>query len=83
MARVESVVDAATGGVDLFARLGSDQHTNLRPESFVEVNLADRPFLNVVRLPETALHGDIIYVVRRKRWSPARLHLQVVLVMKS
>ena len=76
MARVESVVDAATGGVNLFARLeGLDQHTNLRPGIFVEVNLADRPFLNVVRLPETALHGDIIYVVRKSRLEPRKVTL--------
>lgn len=76
VARVESVVDAATGGVNLFARLeGLDQHTNLRPGIFVEVNLADRPFLNVVRLPETALHGDIIYVVRKSRLEPRKVTL--------
>lgn len=64
IARVESVVDAATGGVNLFARLdGLDRQTRLRPGIFVEVYLADRTYRNVVRLPETALHEDTVYTV--------------------
>ncbi|HAT36594.1 MAG TPA: hypothetical protein DCS82_12845 [Rhodospirillaceae bacterium] len=64
IARVESVVDAATGGVNLYAKLdGLDRQTRLRPGIFVEVYLSDRTYRNVVRLPETALHEDTVYTV--------------------
>ena len=66
--RVESVVDAATGGVNLYARIdGLSSRTRLRPGVFVEVYLADRPYIGVIRLPETALHGDTIYTVINNR----------------
>ena len=76
VARVESVVDAATGGVNLFARLnGLDQRTKLRPGIFVEVSLEDRPYLNVVQLPETALHDDTIYVIKNNRLQARKVKL--------
>ena len=66
--RVESVVDAATGGVNLYARIdGLSRKTRLRPGIFVEVFLADRPYLGVIRLPETAVHRDTVYTVVNNR----------------
>jgi membrane fusion protein, multidrug efflux system len=66
--RVESVVDAATGGVNLYARIdGLTSRTRLRPGIFVEVFLNDRPYRDVIRLPETALHDDTVYTVVNNR----------------
>jgi len=58
-------IDAASGGVDLYARLADiGAWQPLRPGAFVEVRLKDRPFTGVVLLPESALYGgDTVYVV--------------------
>ena len=63
--RVESEIDPASGGVDLYARIeGLVADGVLRPGAFVEVRLADRLYQGVVRLPESALHeGATVYVV--------------------
>lgn len=60
--RVERVIDridTGTGGVAIFVRLdGGSTEQPLRPGAFVEVNLPDRAYAGVYRLPATALHGD-------------------------
>lgn len=63
--RVGSEIDPESGGVDLYARIeGLAAGGVLRPGAFVEVNLADRLYQGVVRLPESALHeGSRVYVV--------------------
>jgi RND family efflux transporter MFP subunit len=63
--RAESRIDAAAGGVLLYARLdGLGLDTPLRPGAFVAVEVPDRTYQDVVRLPERALHGgDTVYVV--------------------
>lgn len=77
IARVESVVDAATGGVNLFATLdGLDRDTRLRPGIFVEVYLSDRTYRNVVRLPETAVHGDTVYIVTGNRLAARKVRVE-------
>lgn len=69
--RIDSEIDPASGGVTGFARLiddGSAGFQSLRPGAFVEVALADRKYRQVVRLPETALHGEeTIYAVVDER----------------
>lgn len=69
IARTESQVDAASGGIDLYARIdGTSLDTVLRPGIFVEVSVPDRNYLKVVRLPQSALHGrDTVYVVEEGR----------------
>ena len=67
--RVGSEIDPATGGVNLYARIETGgTATVLRPGAFVEVQIADRVYERVVRLPATAVYDDTrIYVVRDGR----------------
>ena len=76
VARTSARIDAASGGVDLYARLvDGGLETALRPGAFVEVELADRRYRQVVRLPESALHGDIVYAIVDGRLRPR--HVEV------
>ncbi len=63
--RIGADIASARGGVDVFARIGEADHpVSLRPGAFVEVNLPDRTFEQVVQLPDSAVfHGDTVYVV--------------------
>lgn len=71
--RVDGVIDAQSGGVDLYARIeGNDADGVLRPGAFVEVSIDDRLYRDVISLPESALHddgggGDHVYVVVNNR----------------
>ncbi|MCH8090793.1 MAG: efflux RND transporter periplasmic adaptor subunit [Proteobacteria bacterium] len=62
--RIGGEIDPTSGGIDMFARIrAGGTETSLRPGAFVEVTLSDRLYRNVVRLPESALHGDdVVYV---------------------
>lgn len=75
--RISGKIDAASGGVDLFARLRNvGREDSLRPGAFVEVYLDDRLYRNVVRLPESALHGgDRVYVADHGRLDERRVEL--------
>lgn len=62
--RVAPTVTAATAGFDVFARIEGSGAANLRPGAFVEIGKSDRPFTNVVALPQSALHpGERVFVV--------------------
>ncbi|MBT4427610.1 MAG: efflux transporter periplasmic adaptor subunit, partial [Rhodospirillaceae bacterium] len=65
IARVGAEIDAASGGVQAYARIDSaGLQTALRPGAFVEVYLRDRHYRQVARLPESALHNDEkVYVI--------------------
>lgn len=66
--RAGARIDAASGGVDLYARIvGAGIDQPLRPGAFVEVMLSDHLYTKVARLKENALHGDTVYVVRESR----------------
>ena len=67
--RIQGEVDAAKGGVDLFARIDdAGPHTPLRPGAFVEVWFKDKLYEKLVRIPESALHpGSRIYVAEKGR----------------
>ena len=73
--RIQGEVDAAKGGVDLFARInGAAPGTPLRPGAFVEVWFKEKRYEKAVRIPETALHtGSRVFTVR-----DGRLHEQKV-----
>lgn len=57
-------IDAASGGIELYAELdlGKTQRM-LRPGAFVEVQMQGPRFENVVRLPEAAWHGGVVYMI--------------------
>jgi len=63
--RVGAEISAASGGVDVIARLGPlGAGTPLRPGAFVEVRLPDTRYAGVALLPETALYGqDTAYAI--------------------
>ena len=70
--RADGVVDAASGGVRVFARIEQEAaRVPLRPGAFVEVRIPDRVYRRAARLPETALvGGDTVYAVVDGRLEP-------------
>ena len=67
--RVSARISAASGGVDVYARLDLRQaKTPLRAGTFVEIYMKDRTYGNVARLPETSLYENkLVYVVKAGR----------------
>lgn len=70
--RIGAQIAADAGGISVFARLAPlDPDTPLRPGAFVEVELPDAVYEDVVRLPETALYdGHTVYVIADGRLAP-------------
>ena len=77
VARVGAQIDAASGGVELFAHIDDrDAASSLRPGAFVEVLIPDRTYANVARVPETVLHpGNVVYGVEDGRLVPRRAEI--------
>lgn len=73
--RVESEVQAASGGVEMFARLeGLDAASSLRPGAFVEISVPGPKFEDVIRIPEIALYGgDTVYRIVEGRLDAVRV----------
>lgn len=79
-ARIErsgSEVDAASGGINLYARIAkTGLATVLRPGIFVTVEVPDQVYRKVARAPASALHGnDMVYVIEKGRLVPRRVAL--------
>lgn len=75
--RLNAEIDAASGGIGVFARLiDPDPRTPLRPGAFVEVSVPGNMYRDVLRLPEDAL-GDnaTIYVVEDGRLVPRQVEV--------
>ena len=72
IARVESTIDPASGGVEIYAEVtGNPEGAPLRPGAFVTVLLADRLHREVAELPASALfHGDTVYAIEDGRLQP-------------
>lgn len=73
--RVAGQVTAATGGVEVIARI-TDPHREvpLRAGAFVEVLIPDRTFEGVIRLPSTALYdNDTVYVIKDNRLAATKI----------
>ena len=70
--RADGEVDAASGGVRVYARIEGDAaKVPLRPGAFVEVRIPDRVYRGATQLPETALvGGDTVYAVVDGRLEP-------------
>jgi multidrug efflux pump subunit AcrA (membrane-fusion protein) len=68
IARVAPEIDAATGGVTLYAVLENEQGDLLRPGTFVSVEIEGMAHENTLLVPETALYDDNhLYVIREGR----------------
>ncbi|MEL6290067.1 MAG: efflux RND transporter periplasmic adaptor subunit [Pseudomonadota bacterium] len=75
--RIGATIAAGQGGVTMIARIDTPtEPVPLRPGAFVEVELADRRYANVVRLPQTSLYdGNTVYVVEENRLAPRKVTL--------
>lgn len=75
--RIAAEITADSGGVEVFARVVDPRAAApLRPGAFVEVQMPDKVYPNVVRLPQTALYGgDTVYVVEDERLAARRVEL--------
>jgi RND family efflux transporter MFP subunit len=77
--RIDSAIDPRSGGVQLYARIEIERARDaLRPGAFVEVQIPDRTYENVIRLPKTAIYeGDIVYRIREGRLETASVEVLV------
>jgi len=75
--RVAAEISSETGGVDVYARVSDPRlPVPLRPGAFVEVQVEDRAYANVVRLPQTSLYGgDRVYVIAKDVLEPRTVEL--------
>jgi RND family efflux transporter MFP subunit len=75
--RVESTIDPASGGVEVFAAITDNpEGAPLRPGAFVEVLLPDQLYQQVALLPASALfHGDTVYAVEDGRLAARAVEL--------
>ena len=74
--RTGARIDPTSGGVPVYARLkGIDLQSPLRPGAFVEVQLKDRRYSDVARLPDSALYGDTVYAIEGDRLAARRVEV--------
>lgn len=72
--RIAPQIEAATGGVAVFAEVANIDGTPLRPGAFVEVRIPDQMYENVLVIPEPALFpNDTVYAVEDGRLSPREI----------
>ena len=76
--RVTAEIDAARGGIEVFARISDDALRSAallpRPGAFVEVSIEDKAYRDAARIPATAIYGtDTVYVVVDERLAPRRV----------
>ncbi len=69
ISRKGAKIDPATGGVQFYAKLEFDDRiTPLRPGAFVRIEIPDKDYVDVYRLPATAIENNkYIYIVEDKR----------------
>lgn len=66
--RIDAQINAAMGGVKIFAKLNDDGLKNLRPGNFVQVKIAGISYENSYKVPETAIYeSSHIFIVKNKR----------------
>ena len=70
--RIGAEISQIAGGVSIFAAVATPNiDSTLRPGAFVQVQLADRPYENVVRLPEDVIYnGNLVYIIVDGRLEP-------------
>lgn len=77
VARVVPIIDAASGGVTVYAQItGNADDVPLRPGAFIEIEMLDQLYEDVVEVPASALFGgDTVYIVENERLRPATVEL--------
>ncbi len=77
VARVVPTIDAASGGVTVYAGITDNiDGIPLRPGAFIEIEMPDRLYQDVVELPASALFsGNTVYVVEDERLRPETVEL--------
>lgn len=76
--RVTPEVNAAVGGIEVFARL--QPTSELRSGTFVELIVPDRPYENVIRIPQAAVYGsDKVYLNVDGRMKSATANVEAYL----
>ncbi len=67
--RVGAKISSSSGGVEVFARLDNPHSpATIRSGAFVEVQLKDREYKNVIRLPQAAVYeNNRVYVLEKGR----------------
>lgn len=77
ISRVVPTIDASSGGVTVYAGITENvENIPLRPGAFIEVEMPDRLYQNVVELPASALFdGNTVYVVEDERLRPETVEL--------
>lgn len=74
--RTGATISSASGGVPVFIRLADPlQPIPLRAGAFVEVDIADRGYDRVARVPTTAIYGDLVYIIADDRLQPRRIEI--------
>ncbi len=75
--RIDSSIDPRSGGIQLYARIEIESaRDSLRPGAFVEVQIPDRTYKNIIRLPKSAIYeGDLIYLIRAGRLEPRSVNV--------
>lgn len=69
--RVGAEVDATLGGVTVFARLQGNKAAQLRPGTFVQMEIAGIDYENAYRVPETAIYeNNLLYLMQDRRMVP-------------
>lgn len=68
ISRAGAQIDAAKGGVEVYARLNDAKAAIFRPGTFVKILVPGQTYENVIRLPETAIYdGRLIYTIEDGR----------------
>lgn len=77
ISRIAARISSISGGIDVFARIIDPMKpVPLRPGAFVELQLDDIQFNDVVRVPNTALYeGDTVFAVTNERLDPRKVEV--------
>ena len=75
--RIGAEIDSTSGGISVFARIeNADLNAPLRPGAFVEVDLPDRTFKRVLRLPDAAVTDpETVYAIEDGRLKPHKVRV--------
>ena len=69
ISRITPEVNAANGGIEVYARLEPD--AGLRAGTFVELLVPDQVYENAISIPQAAIYGgDLVYVNEEGRMAP-------------